>query len=41
MAQIATEAGVAVQTIYATFGSKQKIVLALVDAIDELADFRA
>jgi AcrR family transcriptional regulator len=38
MAQIAKEAGVAVQTIYATYGSKRRIVQWLVDAIDELAD---
>ena len=38
MADIAHAAGVAVQTIYASCGSKREIVLALVDAIDEEAD---
>jgi AcrR family transcriptional regulator len=40
IAEIAGAAGVAVQTIYATYGSKRNIVLALVDAIDELADIQ-
>jgi AcrR family transcriptional regulator len=40
VADIAREAEVAVQTIYAAFGAKRKIVLALVDAIDELAGFQ-
>jgi AcrR family transcriptional regulator len=35
---IAEEAGVAVQTIYSTFGSKQGILLALVDTIREQTD---
>lgn len=32
---IAREAGVAIQTIYATFGSKRAIVLSLLDAMEE------
>jgi len=35
---IAEEAGVAVQTLYSTFGSKQGILLALVDTIREHTD---
>jgi AcrR family transcriptional regulator len=38
MADIARDAGVAVQTIYASCGSKRELVLALVDTIDEEAD---
>jgi AcrR family transcriptional regulator len=38
MSDIAAEAGVAVQTIYASCGSKRELVLALLDAIDEQAD---
>jgi AcrR family transcriptional regulator len=38
MADIARRAGVAVQTIYASCGSKRELVLALVDAIDAEAD---
>jgi AcrR family transcriptional regulator len=38
VADVAAAAGVAVQTIYATYGSKRKIVLGLVDAIDDLAE---
>jgi AcrR family transcriptional regulator len=38
MSDIAREAGVAVQTIYASCGSKRDLVLALVDTIDEEAD---
>ena len=38
MNDIATEASVAVQTIYASCGSKRELVLALVDTIDEEAD---
>lgn len=38
MADIAASAGVAVQTIYASCGSKRDLVMALVDAIDEEAD---
>ena len=38
MTDIAREAGVAVQTIYASCGTKSDLVLALVDAIDEEAD---
>ncbi len=38
MADIARDAGVAVQTIYASCGSKRELVLGLVDAIDEEAD---
>ncbi len=41
MADIGREAGVAVQTIYASCGSKRDLVLALVDAIDEEADVAA
>jgi AcrR family transcriptional regulator len=37
MVDIALEAGVAVQTIYASCGSKRELVLALVDTIDEEA----
>lgn len=40
VAQIAKEAGVAVQTIYAAYGSKRRIVQSLVDAVDDLADIR-
>lgn len=36
--QIADEAGVAVQTIYSSVGSKSKLVVALADLIDEEAD---
>ena len=35
---IAREAGVAVQTVYATFGTKRAVLFALVDAIDLDAD---
>src|SRR5918992_2947983 len=35
---IAAEAGVAVQTLYSTFGSKQGLLLALVDTIREQTD---
>ena len=35
---IASEAGVAVQTIYSTFGSKQGLLLALVDTVREQTD---
>jgi AcrR family transcriptional regulator len=38
MSDIAGAAGVAVQTIYASCGSKRELVLALVDTIDEEAD---
>lgn len=38
MSEIAAEAGVAVQTIYASCGSKPSLLLALIDAIDEEAD---
>ncbi len=38
MADIAAEADVAVQTIYASCGSKRALVIALVDFIDEEAD---
>ena len=38
MSDIARDAGVAVQTIYASCGSKRELVLALVDTIDEEAD---
>ena len=38
---IAEEAGVAVQTLYTTFGSKQGLLLALVDAVREQADTQA
>jgi AcrR family transcriptional regulator len=38
MSEIAHEAGVAVQTIYASCGSKRQLVLALIDTIDEEAD---
>jgi AcrR family transcriptional regulator len=38
MGDIAREAGVATQTIYASCGSKRDLVLALVDTIDEEAD---
>ena len=38
MSAIAAAAGVAVQTIYASCGSKRELVLALVDTIDEEAD---
>jgi AcrR family transcriptional regulator len=38
MSDVARAAGVAVQTIYASCGSKRDLVLALVDAIDEEAD---
>src|SRR5918992_3745184 len=38
MRPIAAEAGVAVQTIYSTFGSKQGLLLALVDAAREQTD---
>ncbi len=41
MSDIAREAGVAVQTIYASCGSKRDLVLALVDLIDEEADIGA
>ncbi|MGH3048824.1 MAG: TetR/AcrR family transcriptional regulator [Gaiellaceae bacterium] len=37
VADVAGEAGVAVQTIYGTFGSKRRIVLSMVDVIDDLA----
>lgn len=37
VAHIAAEADVAVQTIYASVGSKRELVLALIDAIDEEA----
>jgi len=37
MSDIAQRAGVAVQTIYASCGSKRELMLALVDAIDEEA----
>ncbi len=39
--QIADEAGVAVQTIYSSVGSKSKLVVALNDLIDEEADVSA
>jgi AcrR family transcriptional regulator len=38
MADIAREAGVAIQTIYASCGSKRELLLALVDLVDEEAD---
>ena len=38
MSEIARDAGVAVQTIYASCGSKRQLVLALIDTIDEEAD---
>jgi AcrR family transcriptional regulator len=38
---IAEEAGVAVQTLYTTFGSKQGLLLALVDAVREEAESQA
>src|SRR5690349_22973588 len=38
---IAREAGVAVQTIYSRLGSKQGMLLALIDLIDEEADVTA
>ena len=41
MADIAAEADVAVQTIYASCGSKGALVIALVDFIDEEADVPA
>ena len=41
MSDIARQAGVAVQTIYASCGSKRDLVLALVDTIDEEADVAA
>lgn len=41
MTDIAGAANVAVQTIYASCGSKRDLVLALVDAIDEEADVAA
>ena len=41
MAQIAEEAGVAVQTVYKSMGSKAAILMALVDVIDEEADTHA
>ena len=36
MADVADRAGVAVQTVYAVFGSKRGIVIALLDLIDEI-----
>jgi AcrR family transcriptional regulator len=41
MADVARAAGVAVQTIYASFGSKRGLVLALIDLIDQEADVSA
>jgi AcrR family transcriptional regulator len=41
MADIAREAGIAVQTIYASCGPKRDLVLALVDTIDDEADVAA
>jgi AcrR family transcriptional regulator len=38
VAQIAEEAGVAVQTVYKSMGSKRALLMALVDAIDEEAE---
>ena len=38
---IAREAGVAVQTIYAWLGSKRSMLMALIDLIDEEADVRS
>jgi AcrR family transcriptional regulator len=38
MADIASAAGVAVQTIYASCGSKRDLIMALVDVVDEEAD---
>ncbi len=38
---VAHDAGVAVQTIYATFGSKRAILLALLDALEAEADLGA
>ena len=38
MRPIAEEAGVAVQTLYSTFGSKQGMLLALVDTVREQTD---
>jgi AcrR family transcriptional regulator len=38
---IAEEAGVAVQTLYTTFGSKQGLLLALVDTVREQAESQA
>ena len=40
VAQIAEEAGVAVQTVYKSMGSKAAILMALVDVIDDEADVR-
>lgn len=36
--EVAAKAGVAVQTIYSTFGSKAGLALALVEVVDETAD---
>src|SRR5262245_23301286 len=41
IAQIAEEAGVAVQTVYKSMGSKRALLMALVDAIDIEADVPA
>jgi AcrR family transcriptional regulator len=41
MADIAREAGIAVQTIYASCGPKRDLVLALVDTIDDEAEVAA
>ena len=41
VAEIAEEAGVAVQTVYKSMGTKAAILMALVDAIDEEADVPA
>ena len=41
MGDIAREAGVAVQTIYASCGSKRELLVALVDVVDEEADVAA
>jgi AcrR family transcriptional regulator len=41
VAQIAEEAGVAVQTVYKSMGSKRALLMALNDAIDEEADVPA
>lgn len=41
VADVASEAGVATQTVYATFGGKGGLVAALVDLIDEAGDVPA
>lgn len=41
MAEIASEANVAMQTIYSQVGSKQNLMLAILDRIEELAETKA